>query len=354
MRLCVIPGDGIGVEVTDAAIAVLQHIAPATTIDQQAAGWQTFQEQGTALPAVTLAAARNADAVLFGAVGSPVQRVEGYRSPIVALRRELDLYANIRPVRALPGAATPTDLAVVRENTEGLYVGRERLEDDGDTAIAERVITRRGSERIVRRAFALARERARQRVLLGAPTSTPARVTIVHKANVLRVSDGLFRTVALDVAAGYPDVAHDELLVDVAAMHLARDPARFDVIVTTNLFGDILSDIAVIHGGGLGLASSANLGDRGALFEPVHGAAPDIAGQGIANPLAAFGCLVLLLEWAAVRGLQPAEQAPRLQHALTHVLQHGPHTPDLGGTATTNDITAAVVAALEQKTPTTP
>ncbi len=351
MRLCVIPGDGIGVEVTNAAIAVLQHIAPDIVIDHHAAGWQTFQEQGTALPDTTLAAARNADAVLFGAVGSPVQRVAGYRSPIVALRRELDLYANIRPVRALPGATTPTDLAVVRENTEGLYVGRERLEDNGNTAIAERVITRHGSERIVRHAFELARERARQRILTGSGNDSPARVTIVHKANVLRVSDGLFRTVALDIAATYPDVAHDELLVDVAAMHLARDPARFDVLVTTNMFGDILSDIAVIHGGGLGLASSANLGTRGALFEPVHGAAPDIAGQGIANPLAAFGCLVLMLEWAALRGLQPTEQAPRLQHALTHVLQHGPHTPDLGGAATTSDVTAAIVVALDQTYP---
>jgi homoisocitrate dehydrogenase len=238
------------------------------------------------------------------------------------------------------------DFVVVRENTEGLYAGRERLEDDGATAIAERVITRHGTERIVQKACALAMERAAQR-----PSGKPPRLTLVHKANVLRVTDGLFRQVALEVVAGYPDIEREELLVDTAAMHVAQSPERFDVIVTTNLFGDILSDIACIHGGGLGLASSANLGATYALFEPVHGAAPDIAGKGIANPHATFGCLVMLLTWAAQRGNGNADAgvwAQRLQTACHITLTEGPYTPDMGGTATTQDVTDAVIARLKQ------
>lgn len=197
------------------------------------------------------------------------------------------------------------------------------------------MITRRASTRIVRSACELARTRA---TTLG----RPGKLTIVHKANVLRVSDGLFRRVALEVAADYPDLRVEELLVDVAAMDLARSAERFDVIVTTNLYGDILSDVACIHGGGLGLAPSANLGERQALFEPVHGAAPDIAGRGVANPLAALRCVALLLEW---RGR--AEPAARLRTAIAQVLAHGPHTPDLGGTATSAEVSATVLGRLE-------
>ena len=329
MRVCVIPGDGIGPEVIGAATRVLLALAPDTTLTEAEAGWATFQQHGTALPVATLAAARAADAVLFGAVASPSHQVPGYSSPIVRLRRELDLFANLRPTQG-PGV----DLLIVRENTEGLYAGRERLEDSGDTAIAERVITRRASTRIVQTAFALARRRATE---LG----RPGRVTIVHKANVLRVSDGLFREAALAVARDYADVAVEELLVDVAAMRVAQAPARFDVMVTTNLFGDILSDVACIHGGGLGLAASANLGDERGLFEPVHGAAPDIVGQGIANPLAACECVAMLLEW---RG-RPAE-AERLRAATAAVLRDGPRTPDLGGTATTAAVTEAILSRI--------
>jgi homoisocitrate dehydrogenase len=342
MRLCVIPGDGIGPEVIDAATAVLRALVPNVELEQAEAGWTTFQRRGTALPDATLSAARAADAVLFGAVASPSHSAPGYSSPIVRLRRELDLFANIRPVQSgcgkeqtgQNGTASEVNLVVVRENTEGLYAGRERLEDAGDTAIAERVITRRASARIVRNACELARRRA-------ASLRRPGRVTIVHKANVLRVSDGLFREVALQVAADFPDLAVDELLVDVAAMHLAAAPQRFDVLVTTNLFGDILSDVACIHGGGLGLAASANLGDSRGLFEPVHGAAPDIAGRGIANPLAAISCVAMLLQW---RGL--TEAAERLEQARARIRQSGPHTPDLGGNATTAAVTAAIIAQL--------
>jgi homoisocitrate dehydrogenase len=278
-------------------------------------------------------AARAADAILFGAVASPSHAVPGYRSPIVQLRRELDLYANIRPVSGTD-AERPVDLVIVRENTEDLYIGRERVEDDGATAIAERVITRQASARIARAAFDLARRRATD---LG----RPARVTVVHKANVLRVSDGLFRETVLAAARDYPEVAVEEMLVDVAAMRLAQTPERFDVLVTTNMFGDILSDVACIHGGGLGLAASANLGDAQALFEPVHGAAPDIAGRGTANPLAAITCVAMLLEW---RG--PSLPAARLRAAIAGVLRDGPHTPDLGGAAKTIEVAESVLARL--------
>jgi homoisocitrate dehydrogenase len=356
VKLCVIPGDGIGPEVIKAALQVLDAVAPSMQVVEAQAGWGTFQEMGAALPESTLAAARGADAVLFGAVGSPSHLVPGYRSPIVALRRELDLYANIRPTTNLGFNLAPSqsrvDLVVVRENTEGLYAGRERLEDDGDTAIAERVITRRGSQRIARTAFELAARRRQT----AAESDSEAKVTLVHKANVLRVSDGLFRGVALEAAQNYPGVAVEELLVDTAAMHLARSPERFDVIVTTNMFGDILSDIACIHGGGLGLASSANIGDHQALFEPVHGAAPDIAGLGRANPLAAIGCVAMLFEWlgspsrmeadAPAIAQTAAHNAQRLRAAIATVLRAGPHTPDLGGAATTQEVTDAVLAAM--------
>lgn len=330
MRLCVIPGDGIGQEVLPEALRVLQALAPDIELSEAQMGWAVFQETGTALPESALEAARNADAVLFGAVASPSHPVPGYRSPIVAMRRALQLYANIRPTTLESGAS----LVVVRENTEDLYLGRERLEDDGATAIAERVITRAASERITRAAYDLARRRK-------AAGEGPGKVTIVHKANVLRVSDGLFRETALGVAREYQDLLTEELLVDTAAMHLARSPERFDVIVTTNMFGDILSDIAAVHGGGLGLASSANYGTRQALFEPVHGAAPDIVGKQIANPLAAISCIGMFLEWVG-----RAEAAQRLQHAVAAVVREGPHTPDLGGEAHTADLTEAVLARL--------
>jgi homoisocitrate dehydrogenase len=323
--VCVIEGDGIGREVIPAAVQVLEAMEVPLHFVYAEAGWACFQQRGTALPEETLAAARSCDAVLFGATASPSGRVEGYRSPILALRQALDLYANLRPVRSWPltGVRSGIDLLIVRENTEGLYVRRERRE--GETAVAERVITRRASARIVRKACELAMARRQ-------------RLTIVHKANVLSLTCGLFREVALEVAADFPDLTVEELLVDTAALRLVQAPERFDVIVTTNLFGDILSDEAAGLAGGLGLAASANLGDHAGLFEPVHGAAPDIAGQGIANPLAAILSGALLL-----RFLGYTEAADRIEGAVEHVVAHGPHTPDLGGDASTAQVTAAIV-----------
>lgn len=278
--ITLIPGDGIGQEVIPAAARVLSAFTLPIQLRYAAAGWATFQQVGDALPPDTLAICEESDAILFGATQSPMEKVAGYRSPILTLRRRFDLYANLRPARA-----REIDLLIVRENTEGLYSGRERVEDDGATAIAERVITRRASERVVRAACEQAMLRRR-------------RLTIVHKANVLKETCGLFRRSAFEVTAGYPALEVEEMLVDTTAMRLVQEPARFDVIVTTNLFGDILSDLAAGLTGGLGIAPSANVGiGRPAVFEPVHGSAPDIAGKGIADPRAALLSTAMLLDF---------------------------------------------------------
>lgn len=327
-RVALIAGDGIGLEVVPAAAAVLTATGLPIVFQELAAGWTCFTETGTALPEETLHALQQVDGALFGAVASPSQPVPGYRSPIVELRRWLDLYANLRPCRSAPvaGSQDGIDLLIVRENTEGLYAGRERR--DGDVAIAERVVTRSATARIARVACEQARQRRRH-------------LTIVHKANVLRVSDGFFREVVLEVADDFPELRVEESLVDSTAYHLVRDARRFDVILTTNLYGDILSDLTAGLTGGLGLAASANLGDSFVLAEPVHGSAPDIAGQGIANPLATIRAAALLL-----RGLGETAAAQRIEGAVDQVLITGPRTPDLNGRATTSEVTRAVIANL--------
>ncbi len=325
-----IPGDGVGAEVVPAAARVLAGLVPELHFDEAEAGWACFQRCGSALPAATLAAARKTGAVLFGATQSPSTEVPGYASPILALRRELDLYGNLRPARSLPGERPVFDLLIVRENSEGLYSGREHAIADG--FVAERVITRTASMRIARLA-------CEQALLHAARVGRPARLTVVHKANVLKKTDGLFRSACLEVAANYPTLQVGEMLVDTAAMWLAKDPGRFDVLVTTNLFGDILSDLAAGKAGGLGLAPSANIGGHGvALFEPVHGSAPDIAGKGIANPLGALRSSVMLLQYL---GYEAAAQ--RLDAAIEYVLVHGPLPVDLGGQATTAQVAGAVL-----------
>jgi homoisocitrate dehydrogenase len=365
--ICLIPGDGIGQEVIPAAAQVLSAVLPHAQFIAADAGWSCFQRLGTSLPERTLDAVVAADATLFGATQSPVAPLQSgqgpdagaeYHSPILALRRRFDLYANLRPAATLLAGEPLVDLLIVRENTEGLYSGRERR--DGDTAIAERVITRRASERIARVAFERARQRSAARSLRRISSQGPAsfagrgpdaapkgeeghrqiptpKVTVVHKANVLKVTDGLFREACMAVAAAFPDVAVEEMLVDTAAMWLARSPGRFDVIVTTNLFGDILSDLAAGFTGGLGIAPSANLGSgQVAVFEPVHGSAPDIAGRGIANPVGAILSSAMLLDH-----LGELDAAARVRRAVTNVLAAGVVTPDLGGHATTEEVAAA-------------
>ena len=310
-KLCVIEGDGIGKEVIPAAVEVLRAAVPGLETVTAEAGWECFLRRGSSVPEETLAAVRECGAALFGAVSSPSRKVEGYRSAILTLRQEMDLYANLRPVRSLPRVSprAGVDLIVVRENTEGLYAGRERLEDGGDTAVAERVITRRASRRLAQRALGLMKEAGRHKL------------TIVHKANVLPLTDGLFRDTVRQAAELFCQegnaVEVDELLVDITALKLATEPERFDVIITTNLFGDILSDEAACWIGGMGLAPSINWGESVALAEPVHGSAPDIAGKGIANPIASILSAALLARYAW--GLP--EAAERIEGAVRGFLE---------------------------------
>lgn len=333
--IVLIAGDGVGQEVIPAAAEVLAALGLGLKFVEAPAGFGHFRRTGNAIPAETLAAVQAAGVALFGATASPSTEEPGYQSPILALRRVFELYANLRPTFSLPGsyARAGVDLLIVRENTEGLYSGRERRE--GDTAIAERVITVRGSARIARMAFMQAQARQRPPGM-GGPC-----VTIVHKANVLKVTDGLFRETCLQVAAEFPDVAVNEVLVDTMALRLMRDPQVFDVIVTTNLFGDILSDEASGLMGGLGVAPSANVGGRVAVFEPVHGSAPDIAGHGRANPVGALLSAAMLLAHLG----HPAAAA-RVRHAVMDTLRAGILTPDLGGTATTQAVTRSVISGL--------
>lgn len=313
MKLCVIEGDGIGKEVVTVAVGVLEALLPDLELRFAEAGWETFQRQGAALPAATLECARECGAVFFGAVSSPMRLVEGYRSPIVQLRRELGCHANLRPTLSLPLSICRqgVDLIIVRENTEDLYVGDEQ--SDGEVALAIKRITRTASLRVARSAFELASHAGRRRV------------TIIHKANILPRTDGLFRDCAREVAADYPGIQVDEMLVDTAAMRLAQAPESFDVLLAPNLYGDILSDLAAAFGGGLGLAASLNLGERAAIAEPVHGSAPDIAGKGIANPLAAILSAAMLLRvwW------RRDDLAARVEAAVRQTLQDGVATPDI-------------------------
>ena len=321
-KLCVMPGDGIGQEVIPAAVAVLKAVIPALETVEAEAGWACFQKHGVSVPQNTLETIRECGAGLFGAVSSPSYKVEGYRSAILTLRQELNLYANIRPVQSWPNVSPRPniDMIIVRENSEGLYSGREHIiphsalaDPHSDvTAVAERIITRSASRRIAAITLALMYSQKRRKL------------TIVHKANVLPLTDGLFRDSVREVFTaetqrGAEGIEIDELLVDVAALKMVGEPESFDTLVTTNLFGDILSDAAAYWGGGLGLAPSLNWGDAVAVAEPVHGSAPDIVGQGIANPIAAIlsGALLARYVW----GLEAA--AVRVETAVKHTLAAG-------------------------------
>ena len=353
-HIVLIPGDGVGQEVIPAAAEVLAALGLGLTFSEAPAGFGHFERTGNAIPDQTLADVQAAGLALFGATSSPSGGKAGYRSPILAMRQAFDLYANLRPTWSLPRISPRpgVDLLLVRENTEDLYVGRERR--DGDTTIAERVITAAGSERIARVAFEQARRRQTadgrpQTISPGsqAPDHGPRSavrgpsVTLVHKANVLKVTDGLFRERCKAVAGEYADVGCSEMLVDAMALRLMRDPESFDVIVTTNLFGDILSDQASHWMGGLGVAPSANIGASVAVFEPVHGSAPDIAGRGVANPLGAILAAAMLCDHIGQAGA-----GARVRAAVAAALAEGAATADLGGTANTAGMTRAVLARL--------
>lgn len=325
-KICLLPGDGIGPEVIACAKNVLNVLPITWEFTECGIGFEEYQRSGSPLPDSTLQAIRHADATLFGAVTTP-PAIPNYFSPVVRMRQSLDLYANLRPTRSIPHESSRPniDILIVRENTEGLYSGIERLEDDGDRAITERVITRKGSQRIIRKAFDLAKQTNRKTV------------HVVHKANVLRQTCGLFRSVAFEIAKEYPDIELKEMLVDTCAMELVRAPEQFEVIVTTNLFGDILSDEACMFVGGLGVAASGNIGVDASVFEPVHGSAPPLVGMGKANPVAMFLATAMMLDY-----LNEIESARRLQQAVNECIANLETTPDLGGSLTTNEVTEKV------------
>jgi 3-isopropylmalate dehydrogenase len=324
VKIVCLPGDGIGVEVTAAAREVLAVLLPELELEERLFGGAAILATGSPFPDETRAACLAADAVLLGAVGLPQFDAADVRPEqgLIALRKELDVYANLRPARR--GAV---DLVVVRELVGGLYYGAKGTREDG-TVFDTLEYHPTQVERIAHRAFAIARGRRR-------------RVTSVDKANILETSR-MWRRVVTEVSGGYPDVELEHMLVDSTAMQLITAPERFDVILTENTFGDILSDEAGALTGGLGLAASASLGDAGpGIFEPVHGSAPDIAGQGIANPIGAIWSGAQMLEH-----LGEAEAAAAVLDALERMLADGgPRTRDLGGNATTADVTSALVSS---------
>jgi len=331
-KATLIRGDGIGPEVVDAALRVLEAAGASIEWEEAPAGIAARDAGHDLLPGETLESFRRTGVCLKGPLTTPVG--SGFRSVNVAIRQEFELYANVRPAKTVvPGGRyDDVDLVVVRENTEGLYSGIEHYVDrDGDYAESITVVTRPASERVIRFAFEFARGREERHL------------TLVHKANILKFTSGLFLDIGRELAETFPDVAFDDRIIDNMAMQLVLDPARFDVIVTTNMFGDILSDLCAGLVGGLGLVPAANLGEEAAMFEAVHGSAPDIAGKGVANPAALILAGAMLCEHVG-----QDEAAVRTREAVERVLQAGDvRTPDLGGESTTGEFTDAVVAALE-------
>ena len=329
-----IPGDGIGPSISSATVRVLEAAGVDIDWDTQYAGQAGVAKCGDPIPEATLDSIKRTRLALKGPLETPVG--EGFRSINVALRKTFDLYANLRPAHTIVvgGRYSGIDLVLVRENTEGLYVGVEHYikmgSDPRAAAESVAIITRAGSERIARYAFDYAVKHGRKKV------------TLVHKANILKFSQGLFLDVGRQVAQGYSGIEFEEVIVDAMAMNLVLKPERYDVIVTTNLFGDILSDLISGLVGGLGLAPGANIGLGGAIFEAVHGTAPDIAGKGVANPSALILAACMMLEY-----MTDGERALRVRTALESTIRERKTvTRDLGGTATTDQFTDAVIARL--------
>jgi isocitrate dehydrogenase (NAD+) len=326
-----LPGDGIGPEVVEASVAVLEATGVALEWQRCSIGAGAVAEHGSTLPDVVLESVRRNGVALKGPTTTPV--AGGHVSVNVGLRRALDLYANLRPIRNIPGVNSRyegVDLFVVRENTEDLYAGIEHVIVPG-VVESLKVITADASTRIARFAFAFARRRGRKRI------------SAIHKANIMKLSDGLFLECCRNVAREYPEIVYDEVIVDSACMQLVMEPTRFDILLAENLYGDILSDLCAGLVGGLGFAPGANFGDGAAIFETVHGSAPDIAGKGIANPIASMLSGVMML-----RHLGETHAADRLRQAImNHLAKGGVRTPDMGGTATTAEVSDAVRREIE-------
>ncbi len=322
-NLAVIPGDGIGKEVIEATITVLDKLPIEFNYTYAEAGDAVYEKTGKALPDETLELAKNSDAILFGAAGETAADV------IVKLRQELNTFVNLRPVKSLqPDKYGDIDFMIVRENTEDLYIGDEEETPEG--AIAIKKITKFASERISKYAFKYAKETNR------------SKVTAVHKANVLKLSDGLFKDTFYEVAKDYPEIESNDFYVDATAMYLITNPLDFEVIVTTNLYGDILSDEGAGLVGGLGMIPSANIGDDVGLFEPVHGSAPDIAGKGIANPSATILSACMMLDY-----LGESKYARKIEDILIDIIKEQKVvTPDLGGNSSTQQMAQEVASRL--------
>ena len=331
-KIAVIRGDGIGPEIMDATLRVLDALDAGLEYDFVDAGLAALERSGELLPAATLEAISAHRVALKGPLTTPVGG--GFSSINVELRRRFDLYANVRPAISFPGTKAryeDIDLVTVRENTEGAYGAEgQTMSPDGQAATSLIKVTHRGSERIVRHAYELARATGRRKV------------TIVHKANIMKTTSGLFLTTAREVAADYPEIESNEMIVDNCCMQLVLNPHQFDVIVTTNLFGDIISDLCAGLVGGLGLAPGANIGTEAAIFEAVHGSAPDIAGRGIGNP-----CALLLGACQMLEHLGQSVDATRVRHAIRATMAAKDRvTPDLGGTGTTSSFADAIVSRL--------
>ncbi len=331
--ITIIRGDGIGPEIMDATLHVLDAMQLGLQYEDADAGLMALEKHGELLPAATMDSIRRNKIALKSPLTTPVGG--GFSSINVELRRQFDLYANVRPATSFPNTRSRFDsgvnLITIRENTEGSYISEgQEVSADGETAVSITRITRKGSDRIVRYAFDLARKTGRKKV------------TIVHKANILKSTSGLFLKVAREVAAEYPDIEANEMIVDNTCMQLVMRPEQFDIIVTTNLFGDIISDLCAGLVGGLGLAPGANIGQDVAIFEAVHGSAPDIAGKGLANP-----CALLLAAAQMLDHLAMPEQAERLRKAIVATLDAKDGvTPDLGGSGNTMGFAKAIVAHL--------
>ncbi len=329
--ITLIPGDGIGPEVTDAVTRILKASGVSITWDRYEAGVNAFERYRTSLPKELLDSVERNKVALKGPVSTPIG--EGFTSVNVGLRKALDLYANVRPVSNLPGVKSRfdgVDLVIIRENTEDLYSG---LEHEIIPGVVEslKIITARASERIARFAFQYARDRKRKKVCA------------IHKANIMKLGDGLFLESVRTVSREFRDIKYDERIVDAACMQLVLDPGRFDMLVLPNLYGDIVSDLCAGLVGGLGVVPGANIGERCAVFEAVHGSAPDIAGQGIANPTA-----LLLSALMMLHHIGESAAADAIMSALTRVIKGGESvTRDLGGTATTLEFTDAVCQVID-------
>lgn len=325
--IVLIPGDGIGPEITESVTRIFDKGGVDINWIRHTAGLKAHEELGNPLPDETIDAIEEHRIALKGPLTTPVGA--GFRSVNVAMRKKFELYSNIRPAKTLPYIESHfdnVDLVMFRENTEGLYIGKEQWVKEDSHAESIAVVTRDASEKVIRAAFEYAEKKNRKKV------------TLVHKANILKFTCGLFMEVGEEISKDYPDIEYEDLIVDNMAMQMVLQPEQFDVIVTTNLFGDILSDLASGLVGGLGLTGAANIGDDAAMFEAVHGSAPDIAGQNVANPIAFLLSALMLLEH-----LDENKLANRIRQAVYYTLQDkSVCTPDIGGSGSTTSFTEAV------------